>query len=422
MSSTSPVDVFTPSNEIYDTERFAGRSEELQTLSHALASEGSQIVIYGKRGVGKSSLARQLEKLARGHDAVMDRLQHKPAKGHDFLPIYFRCDDSIRSIPDLLLRLLNDERGLAPWVPYKVVEKEEQESLSGKVDVKVFSMSGGGSDTVKKKREETESDVHSIFDNAVRELSLSGLTKDGVLIIVDEFDRIENKAGLASLMRTLGPQKVKFALVGISTNIQELIRDHESVSRQLADGTVRVPVMPEEEMEEIFTRAENLLDNEYEFERNARKWIINVSRGHPFYVQLIGKHSLLRALREDKNVISLEIAKTAMEDIALKESAPIQESSYKTAVGNSYPREYVLKEFARQDDEQIYTSNIYERIASDLGVDKSAISVYVGHLSSDKYGNVLEKTRDRYYRFKNSLFKAYAAARPWQLDPNSTDS
>jgi hypothetical protein len=46
-------------------------------------------------------------------------------------------------------------------------------------------------------------------------------------------------------------------------------------------------------------------------------------------------------------------------------------------------------------------------------MDMSSISVYVGQLVSEKYGAVLEKTRERYYRFKDSLFKAYAAARPY---------
>ena len=45
------------------------------------------------------------------------------------------------------------------------------------------------------------------------------------------------------------------------------------------------------------------------------------------------------------------------------------------------------------------------------------MSVYVGQLASDKYGHVIEKTRERYYRFRDSLFKAYAAARPFQLTP-----
>jgi Cdc6-like AAA superfamily ATPase len=61
----SPVNAFTPADEVREPERFAGRKEQLQTLSRALESDGVQIVIYGNRGVGKSSLAHQLSNLVK---------------------------------------------------------------------------------------------------------------------------------------------------------------------------------------------------------------------------------------------------------------------------------------------------------------------------------------------------------------------
>ena len=38
----------------------------------------------------------------------------------------------------------------------------------------------------------------------------------------------------------------------------------------------------------------------------------------------------------------------------------------------------------------------------------------MGQLASEKYGSVISKSRERYYQFKDSLFKAYAAARPYE--------
>jgi hypothetical protein len=50
------------------------------------------------------------------------------------------------------------------------------------------------------------------------------------------------------------------------------------------------------------------------------------------------------------------------------------------------------------------------RLALDQGVDNA--SQYVGHLASEEYGSEIEKLRDRYYRFHDSLFAAYVRARP----------
>jgi hypothetical protein len=126
---------------------------------------------------------------------------------------------------------------------------------------------------------------------------------------------------------------------------------------------------------------------------------------------------VLEAIDRGDAAISEEAAHEALRQIALKGSAPVQESTYKTAIGNSYTREFILKKFAENEDDEIHTTDLYSSVAKALRIEPNAVSVYVGHLSSDNYGRVLEKTRERYYRFRDSLSKAYAAARPWQLEP-----
>jgi len=417
MTNVSVINIFTPAQEIQESDRFAGRSEQLEDLSTALQSRGAQIVMYGQRGVGKSSLARQLQKLAVNDKAVVQRLEHEPTAPLDYLPVFVACDDSVGDINRLLIRLLNDDEALAPWVPFKVVEKSSSSSLNPKFSVKVIELGGEKSDALIERARETEADLTSVFINACKELVRSGVAKDGLLIIVDEFDRIKNRSGLASLMKTLGPEGVTFALVGVATTIQDLVTDHESVARQLADGAIPVHPMSEDELNEIFDRAEALLGKTYKFAESARNWVIEIARGHPFYVHLLGKHSLIAARAKGVTEIDEEISRSALAEIALKGSAPIQESAYKTAIGHSYTRELILKRFAEKLEDEIHTTELYAGLAKELKIEPSAVSVYVGHLTSERYGEVLVKTRDRYYRFRDSLFKAYAAARPFELNP-----
>ncbi len=212
-----------------------------------------------------------------------------------------------------------------------------------------------------------------------------------------------------------------FALVGVAGNITELIADHESVGRQLTDGTIVVPPMTKDDLGEIISRAMSALDGKYEFELGAIEWITSIAKGHPFYVHLVGKHALLRAISQKTNIVTKDIARDALADIAFKGSAPIQEATYKKAVGHSYVRERILKGFAERDDQEIYTTDLYGDLAKELKVDPSAISVYVGQLASEKYGSVITKIRDRYYQFNDSLFKAYAAARPYERKTGDKD-
>jgi Cdc6-like AAA superfamily ATPase len=415
MSEISPINVFTPAQEVKDIERFAGRDEELMALSTALQSHGAQIVLYGQRGVGKSSLARQLAKMATNDNELISRLSQRPYEPLDFVPVYLACDDSIKNIEMLMLRLLSDEDALAPWVPFKVVEKKSSGEIGSKFSVKVIELGGKKTDAITERAQEVEADIVSVFTSACRAVVKTGVAKHGLLIIVDEFDRIKNREGLASLLKTLGPEGVTFALVGVATTVQDLVTEHESVARQLADGSVHVKPMRDEELAEIFDRAENLLDKKQTFDPSARNWIINIARGHPFYVHLVGKHALLRAIAAGNAVITEEIAKDALSEIALKGSAPIQEATYKTAIGHSYTREVILKRFAERPENEIHTTELYAEIGKELGIESGTVSVYVGHLGSEKYGAVLSKTRERYYQFGDSVFKAYAAARPFEL-------
>jgi Cdc6-like AAA superfamily ATPase len=112
MSEVTPHNVFTPAKEVQDIERFAGRERELNELADALQAEGAQLVLYGQRGIGKSSLSRILSKMAVNDPEVIDRVTHKPMVAFDYLPIYFSCDDTVISIDRLLIRLLTEDSAL----------------------------------------------------------------------------------------------------------------------------------------------------------------------------------------------------------------------------------------------------------------------------------------------------------------------
>lgn len=107
-----------------------------------------------------------------------------------------------------------------------------------------------------------------------------------------------------------------------------------------------------------------------------------------------------------------------MKSIAERQADPVLEGRYRKAVASSSQRESVLRALAATQDTQgeIWTTETYKR-ALDEGVDNS--SQYVGHLVTEQYGAELENIRDRFYRFKDSLFAAYVRARPRMFTPGA---
>jgi len=194
--------VFTPAYAIDDADRFAGRQEQLDRLSIALQSRGTQIVIYGNRGVGKSSLARQLAGLARGDQTIIDRLKIKPHDFPDWLVINLECDDTIPDIQALVLRLLTDDTALAPWIPFRVEKATVSTEFGASMQVKILNISAKAAENSTMEREQVQGDLYATFSNAIMHIIESGVTKHGILFIIDEIDRVSSRTELASLIRS----------------------------------------------------------------------------------------------------------------------------------------------------------------------------------------------------------------------------
>jgi hypothetical protein len=109
--------------------------------------------------------------------------------------------------------------------------------------------------------------------------------------------------------------------------------------------------------------------------------------------------------------IGLADIDAALQSIAENGSDPVLEGRYRKAVASSTQRESVLRALAQNQDDraEVWTTDAY-RAALESGVDNA--SQYVGQLVTEEFGAEIERVRERYYRFKDSLFAAYVCARP----------
>ena len=69
---TEIENAFLPAREITDSERFAGRRDTIRDAYYALIAAGANIAIVGNRGVGKTSLARQVVNIGTGQTDLLD--------------------------------------------------------------------------------------------------------------------------------------------------------------------------------------------------------------------------------------------------------------------------------------------------------------------------------------------------------------
>ena len=410
---------FQPAREIDSAEKFAGRESAVNEAYYGLIGDGINIAIVGNRGIGKTSLARQIELLASGDNTLLERLKLTYDRKLDFLTIYFACGNTINNIGDLLERLLTTAGCFGDWIYDIPAAKREIISYAPEIGAQLFGVGvkvGGekASEIDFKPAVETHS-FDTVFTNVCRAIVEEKIAPDGVLIVVDEFDQVRDATGMAGFMKSLATNvpKVKFCLVGVAQDIQNLMTEHESVDRLFAGSILNLPPMSDDELTEIIRIAEQSIKNYIRFNDSGTGRLVQLAQGHPYMVHLVGKYALRNAFHEKLSEIGEETIDLTLKGIAERGADPVLEGRYKKAVGLSPQRESVLRALARVRglDGECWTTEAY-KIALDDGVDNS--SQFVGQLVTEDYGGELEKVRDRYYRFRDSLFATYVIARPRQ--------
>lgn len=419
------------SDVITDPSRFVGRTNLIRSCIQALNSPNSLIAIYGKRGVGKSSLLRQVQQMALGDYTLATKagLQHEiPVNPRKYLTVFYTCDSIIDSGEALLLRLCNDqheEDGLLRLVPddgKEIVEFARARETSAGADLKVVNWGTKGIETSKYARV-VKGDIVQTFRNFLSSITRhqvkDRMKRDGLLILLDEFDVLSNKNGLGSLIKSLTSTDIKFGVCGIGQDLTDLIKDHASVERLLEQGAIHVKTMPKAEAMAVLTRAEELFQGQITIDDEVKENIVNASQGYPYFIQMIGKSCVNKASQLGINTINNDVYNRVIEDIRSGVAFPTLESAYQRAVGISENRQMLLHLLAEQPEDKVLAHEHVGRIflknvrkdAEDFEIDY--LDQNLPRLLDKKFGPALRRISEGQgiYEFINPVFRLYVNLR-----------
>jgi energy-coupling factor transporter ATP-binding protein EcfA2 len=252
---------FRPSAPIDRRGLFSGRSDQIAELFSVVAQPGQHAVVYGERGVGKTSLAAVTAELLSSSGVLTARMTCD--SGDDFASVW------VKALGEIALH--SESRGIG------------FASTSTDVRQPAVVLLGEGPVT-----------PHAVV-RALETLSQMG----PLAIFLDEFDRLARPACRAlftDTIKALSDRVVPatLVLVGVADTIDELIREHRSVERALVQ--VRMPRMARAELAEIAQRG---IDSaQMTMPSRAVDRVTTLSQGLPHYTHLLAQLSAQAALGE----------------------------------------------------------------------------------------------------------------------------
>lgn len=369
---------FSPSAPIDQQSLFAGRIHQMMDVLNAIGQKGQHAILFGERGVGKTSLAR-----------VISSLNKSAATGNATIASV-NCDPSVTfsSLWKSICREIPINHS-SNGVGFTANAKLSTSSLADYLPSEV-----------------TPDDIRHLFSRVGK-----------VLIVIDELDRIEDQATsalLADTVKTLSDHAVDttLLLVGVADSVDSLIAEHQSVERALVQ--IQMPRMSPVELDEIIVKG--LEKAKMTIAPEAKQKITALSQGLPHYTHLLAQHAGQRAAFNDRTEVTTADVRTAIDNALAKAQQSIISAYHRatnSARENLYPQVLLACAMAKPDNLGYFAASDVRGPLSSVMQKTYDIPAFAQHLNAfcdQNRGPVLQRTGSarRYrFRFMNPLLQPY---------------
>lgn len=355
------IEVFTPGSPISSLDLFSGRIEQISDILNAYNTRGQHVALYGERGVGKTSIA----------NILADALAARPGSTR---PTSVRVGCTTGDIyPDL-------------W-----------SSIFKKIGI--------------------EHDLEDLVQPEQVRAHLATLDAP-TLIIVDEFDRLKEEQTTALFADTIKllsdePTRATMLLVGVADSIDDMVRDHKSVSRALRQ--VQIPRMTIDELEGIIARGAKAI--QLAVSQSQREQIASLSEGLPHYTHALGLYAAQRAIEHDRDELNDDDIEAAKATSVRKAQRTII-TAYNKATRSAhqdvlFDKVLLACALAEKDELGMFAArSVTGPLSMIMGTsyDIPAFARHLKQFSSDERGNILQRhgeERRFFYRFDDPMMQPF---------------
>lgn len=370
---------FSPGSPIKLQGDLAGRDEQAQRLRNIVLGAGEHAIVYGERGVGKTSIANTFHLSLNSSTRTVQSI-HINCGNNDFTAIWRKVFRRIRVEQSGQLRSID-------------------QSYPGEI---------------------TPDDV---------EIELSNFKiNDLPIIILDEFDQVKDdrtKLQITETIKSLSDHTVhtKLILVGIAANAAELVAQHASISRALKQ--VQMPRLSLSELEAIV--ASRYKRCGIRISDGALFQIAYLSRGLPYYTHLVGRHAAMAAVDRKRTLVEDDDVFSGLE-AATKEVDQTITEDYLTAIRSQRPDETLYEPvlvacaLAEADDlgqfqQSAVSAPLAEVAPREPPYTPTTFAFHMNEFCDEKRGCILIRSgeiRNFRYAFADAMMQPYVIIRALQ--------
>lgn len=370
------TEAFSPGAPVQERDLFSGRSSQITSLEDAVNQRGRHAIVFGERGVGKTSLAN-----------VLPLVMHRPNRELIYVRVNADPTDNFTSL----------------WKKVFKRMTYVASTLEGPVTRRISEDFG---------------DAMSPDDV---QLVLAEFTNNHIpIIVLDEFDRIKDVATIhlvADAIKALSDYSVNatVVIVGVAEDVSTLIKGHESITRSLIQ--IKMPRMSTEELKQIILTRYNRCG--IQTDADAVWKIIFLSRGLPYYTHLLAMHAARYAIDRKKLVVTHQDVDKALEDAISELDQSIKEK-YVLAVRSQraedtlYAPVLLACAFASTDElgrfQQSAVTVPLNKIIPGKNYMASTFALHMNAFTEDDRGGVLQRfgtARNYRYRFADPMMQPY---------------
>ena len=370
-------DVFTPGQQINELSMFAGRRDVIRRLQDISNERGRNAIIFGEKGVGKTSLAAVFHKDLNVKNSLSG------IRTRSVIDIHVNADtkDSFDSLwRKVFRRISRPNSSLTADIDY-----------TGPIEP----------------------------DHVVLEMDRFSPNQLPI-VIIDEYDRVEDQE-----CRVLNTDVIKgltlcksnptIIFVGVADSIMQLVYDHKSLAGR---NLVQIPMtrMSRDEVREVITtRLKRLAMG---ISEDALWRIAYFSAGLPAYAHSLGKFSALFAIEQHKLHIDEDMVLEATHQCMADVDYSIIEA-YTRATERIYRKDNLFREvlaacaLAETNDLGQFTAAAVELPLSEIVGEPMKVPSFAFHLnemSGPERGNVLRKMgarRTYQYQFSEAAMQPF---------------